>query len=56
MTDRPCNDAFLEKVHQAIDYCREEWDMTYSEIIGCLEIAKVDVLDEMKDESEEDDS
>lgn len=53
MSDRPGNNDFTEKIHKAIDYCREEWDMTYSEIIGCLEVVKADILDEMKDESEE---
>ena len=50
--DRPCNDDFCKRVHQVIDYCREEWQMTYSEVIGCLEVVKADILDEMSDESE----
>ena len=55
MADRECNHAFVQKIHDAIDYCRQEWDMTYSELVGCLEIVKSDMLDEMKDEAEDED-
>jgi len=56
MSDRPGNEDFCKRIEAAIDYCRKEWDMTYSEVIGCLECCKADVLDEMRDDdnSEED--
>lgn len=53
MADRECNNAFVQRIHDAIDYCRQEWDMTYSEVVGCLEIVKADILDEMKEEAED---
>jgi len=52
MADRPCNEEFCKRIKSAIDYCRREWDMTYSEVIGCLECCKWDVLDEMKDKED----
>jgi len=48
--DRPANDVLCEKLTAAVDYCRQEWNMTYSEAIGCLECVKFDLLEEMKDE------
>ena len=50
---RPCNDQFIERVHSVIDYMRSEWNMTYSEVVGCLECLKWDILEEMKGESED---
>jgi len=28
------------RIHDAIDYCRQEWEMSYAETIGVLEIVK----------------
>ena len=50
---RPCNEVLCEKLHDAIDYMRSEWDMTYSEVVGCLEVVKFDILEEMADKSED---
>ena len=52
---RPCNDALVSKIQAAIDYAVIEWDMTYSEIIGCLESVKYDVLEEMKSDIDDED-
>jgi len=47
---RPCNEVLCDKLHQSIDYMRQEWQMTYAEVIGCLEVVKFDVLEEMLEE------
>ena len=53
--DRPCSEALCGKLQAAIDYCRDEWNITYAEVVGCLEIVKSDILDEIRDiESEGD--
>lgn len=35
-----------EKIEEAIDYCRAEWNMNYAEAIGVLDIAKHRLLRE----------
>lgn len=42
-----------EAFHNAIGRCRHEFDMTYAEVVGCLEVVKYDILEEMADESED---
>lgn len=49
-TDRPCNEVLIEKLSAAIDYMRQEWSMTYTEVIGCLEVVKNEMFREIKDE------
>ncbi len=40
-----------ERVTEAIDYCRQEFDMTVAEAIGTLEVCKYKLLlDEMDDD------
>ena len=44
---------FCEQVEAVIARCRSEWDMTYCEIIGTLEIIKAGLLEEaLEDETE----
>ncbi len=49
-TDRPFNEVLIEKLSAAIDYMRQEWSMTYTEVIGCLEVVKNEMFREIKDE------
>ncbi len=42
----PAIEYFCEQVEAVITRCRQEWDMTYGEIIGTLEIIKAGLLEE----------
>ena len=46
-------DAFLNDIRGRIDYFRQEFNLTYSEAIGCLEIAKHELLQEATDDDDE---
>ena len=37
---------FCESVQSTIKRCRDEWDMSYCEIIGCLEMIKANMITE----------
>lgn len=37
---RPGQDYLLEEIRKAISYCALEYDMTWAEAIGCLEMSK----------------
>jgi hypothetical protein len=41
---RPGCDHFVGELEKLIDYFRLEYKMTYSEVIGCLELVKADVI------------
>ena len=47
-------DCLQERINKQIDYCRKEFDMTYAEVVGVLEIVKHDIWNETIEESEED--
>ena len=47
-------DAFLTELTRVIDYFRAEFDLTYMEAIGCLELTKQQLILETIDD--EDDS
>ena len=34
------------RVEDAIGYCRQEWDLTYAEAVGCLEMIKANLIEE----------
>ena len=34
------------RIENAIGYCRQEWNLTYAQAIGCLEIIKAGMLAE----------
>lgn len=44
---------FVEAIEERIDYFRKEYEMTYAEAVGCLEIIKFDLLSEMKDQDDD---
>ncbi len=44
--------AFVEELAKLIEHFRAEWELTYCEAIGCLEMVKFDVLQELSDEDE----
>lgn len=54
--DRPATDCLCAKLHAAIDYCRREWKVTYAEVIGSLEVVKFDILEEMTEPEENEES
>ena len=37
---------FVEGVESIIERCRQEWHMSYCEIVGCLEIIKSNLIEE----------
>lgn len=44
---------FCEQVETVIARCRQEWDMSYCEIIGTIEIIKAGLLEEaLEDDTE----
>jgi len=43
----------MERFDNAIDHCRSECDITHIEVVGCLEIVKLDMLEEMIAKEEE---
>ena len=45
-------DYFCKQVTATIDRCRQEWDISYCEIIGCIEIIKNDLLVECNKEDD----
>ena len=44
---------FCNSVGGTIDRCRQEWDISYCELLGCLDIIKNDLLDECNEEDED---
>ena len=49
----PAIHYFCEQVEAVIARCRQEWDMSYCELIGTLEIIKAGLLEEaLEDEGE----
>ena len=49
----PAVHYFCEQVEAVIARCRQEWDMTYCELIGTIEIIKVGLLEEaLEDDTE----
>ncbi len=42
--------TFIEALHDKIDYFRKEFNLTYAEAVGGLEIVKFDILEEMKED------
>jgi len=53
------SNKFGEEVHRLIDYFRQEFRLSYAEMIGTLEIVKDDLMQELRElneqEQEEDD-
>ena len=45
--------ALLDAMHRAIDIALAEWDLTFIEIIGCLESLKADVFDTSEEQHKE---
>ncbi len=36
--------SFIEALQKVVEYHRDEWNLTYSEAIGCLELVKIDLI------------
>ena len=47
--------ALLDALKKATDIALKEWNLTYIEIVGCLESFKQDVWDTSAEEKENDD-
>lgn len=45
MSSRGC-DHFVHEMRRLIDRLRAEYDMTYAEVIGCLEMVKAEMIKE----------
>ena len=48
-------DAFIRELNRLVDRFRDEWDLTYAEAIGCLEMVKLEIAREDPSGDEEDD-
>jgi hypothetical protein len=46
-------EAFSSELLLLIERFRLEWELTYSEIVGCLEIAKIELATESLEEEED---
>lgn len=51
--DSNASDHFIEELERVITRFRQEYDLTYAEAIGCLELVKFDLVAEMRDEQED---
>ena len=55
---KPGQNFLLGEIRKAVEYCAREYDMTWAETIGCLEMTKHYYIDiafsTNKDEDEED--
>ena len=49
-------EAFSKELESLVDRFRVEWDFTYAEAIGCLELAKADLITEINDEDIEEEN
>lgn len=49
----PAVNYFVEGVESIIGRCRQEWDMSYCEIVGCLEIIKANLIEESLEDEDE---
>lgn len=47
LPDRVATEYLCKRINESIDYCRKEWNITYAEVIGSLEVIKFDILEEM---------
>ncbi len=47
-------DAFLTELDRIIEYFRDEWEITYVEAIGCLEVTRAKLVREVLEEDEDD--
>ena len=46
-------DTFLIDIRGRVNYFRQEFNLTYAEAIGCLEIVKAELLEEVMHDEEE---
>jgi hypothetical protein len=49
MSREAVNSLVLE-IEKQIDYFRKEFELSYAETVGCLEIIKLNIVAEMDDE------
>ena len=54
MTKRGCH-HFMAELGRLVDRLRQEYVMTYAEVIGCLELMKLSIAAEEHEETEETD-
>ncbi len=48
-------EAFISELDRKIEYFRQEFDLTYAEAVGCLELVKHRLIREVFDADEPDD-
>jgi hypothetical protein len=39
---------FINEVDRVVDHYRKEYDLSYADVIGCLELVKFDLIREME--------
>lgn len=49
-------ERFVESIDERISYFRKEYELTYAEAIGCLELIKFDLMMEAKGDGESPDA
>jgi len=42
-------EKFFQKVQEDIEYFRKEFDLTYAELLGALELIKADIIKEIQE-------
>ncbi len=52
MSDNETSGKFAEEIERVVEYFRSEFDLSYSEAIGVLEMAKGRLLTEVLNEEE----
>lgn len=50
---KPACDYLSGHIDKALRYCRKEFDMSYAEAVGVLQILIVGLVDEMREKEEE---
>jgi len=43
----------MERLRKQIDYIRAEYEMTYAEAVGCLELLKAEIIKEALNEEDD---
>ena len=51
MSSRGC-DHFVDEIRRLIGRLRAEYEMTYAEVVGCLELVKSEIVCEAMDEQD----
>lgn len=54
MSEQACN-YLDEQIERAIDYCRQEYQISYAEVIGVLQVKVIQISQEAMDYADDED-